>query len=114
MSPASPSRPTASRSGPASAARSSSPSRSGDDPPGPAASSGKARTERKHLLIGDSMMTNANQNRSPEKTVLSAVLLAVLVAAGAATAERGSRLNIAVSPNRQTLPDNADDKRQNL
>ena len=57
------------------------------------------------------MKTNANQTR---KTVRIAVPLAVLAIASAALAERGSRLNIIVSPNRQTLPDNADDKRQNL
>jgi cytochrome c peroxidase len=60
------------------------------------------------------MMTNANKTRPSGKTVFLAVPLAVLVAAGAAFAERTGRLNLNVSPNRQTLPDGADDKRQNL
>src|SRR5947209_6098823 len=45
--------------------------------------------------------------------LLCAVPLAVLGLPGAAKAARSRGLNITVSPNRQTLPDNADDKRPN-
>src|SRR4051812_12389677 len=65
---------------------------------------------------------NANQTKSSAKRtagrhasllVLCAVPLAVLAVSGAARAARSRGSNITVSPNRQTLPDDADDKRPN-
>ncbi|MFL5247337.1 MAG: cytochrome c peroxidase, partial [Myxococcales bacterium] len=57
---------------------------------------------------------NPNQTRSSRnRAALRAVPLAVLLAAGAVAAKSSKGQNF-VSPHRQMLPDDADDKRPNL